>query len=91
MDRITSSANLHEQHSAGCTFFQVDAHNIVPVWIASHKREYGARTIRHKIHRVIEDYLKPFPSFNDKNDNNQQQKKLILPKFNRKLTKHTCK
>ena len=25
---------------------QVDAHNIVPVWEASNKQEYGARTIR---------------------------------------------
>jgi len=25
---------------------QVDAHNIVPVWEASDKQEYGARTIR---------------------------------------------
>jgi len=25
---------------------QVDAHNIVPIWEASDKQEYGARTIR---------------------------------------------
>jgi hypothetical protein len=27
-------------------FHEVDAHNVVPVWSASDKREYGARTIR---------------------------------------------
>ena len=26
--------------------YQVDAHNIVPVWMASPKREVGARTLR---------------------------------------------
>jgi deoxyribodipyrimidine photo-lyase len=29
---------------------QVDAHNIVPVWEASDKQEYGARTIRFIIY-----------------------------------------
>jgi deoxyribodipyrimidine photo-lyase len=31
---------------AGVAFHEVDAHNVVPVWEASPKREYGARTIR---------------------------------------------
>jgi deoxyribodipyrimidine photo-lyase len=30
-------------------FHEVDAHNVVPVWVASDKREYGARTIRPKV------------------------------------------
>jgi hypothetical protein len=30
----------------GTAFHEVDAHNVVPVWEASDKREYGARTIR---------------------------------------------
>ena len=42
-------------------FFQVDAHNIVPVWEASEKREYAARTIRKKIHNVLNDYLEMDP------------------------------
>ena len=29
--------------------FEVDAHNVVPVWVASNKQEVGARTIRKKI------------------------------------------
>ena len=43
--------------------YQVDAHNIVPVWIASPKREVGARTLRPKIHNVFSDYCTTFPEF----------------------------
>ena len=32
---------------------QVDAHNVIPVWEASDKCEYAARTIRPKIHRKL--------------------------------------
>lgn len=41
--------------------YQVDAHNIIPVWVTSDKAEYAARTIRPKIYRQIEKYLVPFP------------------------------
>ena len=34
----------------------VDTHNIVPVWEASDKQEYGARTIRPKIHRLLDEF-----------------------------------
>jgi deoxyribodipyrimidine photo-lyase len=37
---------------------QVDAHNIVPVWIASPKLEYGARTLRGKLEKLLPTYLK---------------------------------
>ncbi|XP_037930535.1 deoxyribodipyrimidine photo-lyase-like, partial [Teleopsis dalmanni] len=40
---------------------QVDAHNIVPVWIASDKQEYAARTIRNKINSKLGEYLTEFP------------------------------
>ena len=39
-------------------FHEVDAHNVVPVWEASQKREYGARTIRGKIHKHLPEYLR---------------------------------
>lgn len=42
-------------------FIQVDAHNIVPVWIASDKQEYAARTIRNKINSKLDEYLTEFP------------------------------
>nr|QDO16452.1 CPD photolyase [Crypthecodinium cohnii]USW07795.1 CPD photolyase [Crypthecodinium cohnii] len=40
---------------------QVDAHNVVPVWAASDKQEYAARTIRRKIMDSLPTYLKDFP------------------------------
>ncbi|MDF2379224.1 MAG: deoxyribodipyrimidine photo-lyase [Candidatus Gracilibacteria bacterium] len=38
-------------------FEEVDARNIVPCWLASPKQEYGAYTLRPKIHRALEEYL----------------------------------
>ena len=42
-------------------FRQVDVHNIIPCWIASPKREFGAYTIRPKIHRLLPEFLEEFP------------------------------
>jgi deoxyribodipyrimidine photo-lyase len=39
----------------------VDAHNIVPVWVASDKRETGAYTLRPKINRLLPAFLEDFP------------------------------
>lgn len=36
---------------------EVDSHNIIPAWIASEKKEYGAYTIRPKIKRLLADFL----------------------------------
>lgn len=41
----------------GVPLYQVDAHNIVPIWYASPKREVGARTLRSKLHRVVDECL----------------------------------
>ncbi|XP_037822376.1 deoxyribodipyrimidine photo-lyase [Lucilia sericata] len=43
-------------------FIQVDAHNVVPVWVASDKQEYGARTIRNKINSKLPEFLTEFPA-----------------------------
>jgi len=40
---------------------EVDAHNVVPIWRASDKMEYGARTIRTKITRQLPDFLNEYP------------------------------
>jgi len=45
----------------GCGFHLVDAHNVVPLWEASPKQEYAARTIRPKIHRLLPEFLRGFP------------------------------
>ncbi len=41
--------------------FEIDAHNIVPVWIASNKREFAARTIRPKINALLQHFLYDMP------------------------------
>ncbi len=37
----------------------VDTHNIVPVWEASTKEEFGAYTLRPKLKKLLDTYLKP--------------------------------
>ncbi|HBA54194.1 MAG TPA: deoxyribodipyrimidine photolyase [Syntrophorhabdus aromaticivorans] len=41
---------------------EVDAHNIIPCWIASSRQEYGAYTIRPKIKRLLPAFLEDFPA-----------------------------
>ena len=41
--------------------YEVDTRNIVPCWVASPKQEYGAYTLRPKIHRYLPDFLEKFP------------------------------
>ena len=40
---------------------EVDAHNIVPCWVASSKAEYGAYTLRPKLKRLLREFLEEFP------------------------------
>jgi deoxyribodipyrimidine photo-lyase len=42
-------------------FTQVDAHNVVPVWAASGKLEYSAKTFRSKLSKVMDEYLVEYP------------------------------
>lgn len=42
-------------------FYEVDAHNIVPCWIASPKQEYGAYTLRPKLKRLLAQFLTEYP------------------------------
>lgn len=42
--------------------YQVDAHNIIPVWVTSNKQEYAARTIRNKVHAHLKNFLTEMPS-----------------------------
>ncbi|MBE0653933.1 MAG: deoxyribodipyrimidine photo-lyase, partial [Bacteroidales bacterium] len=43
------------------SFYEVDSHNIVPARNVSDKREFGAYTLRPKIHRKLEFFLDEFP------------------------------
>ncbi len=40
---------------------EVDAHNVVPCFFASPRREYAAATLRPKLHRLLPEFLEPFP------------------------------
>lgn len=43
------------------SFYEVDAHNVVPCFYASSKQEFGARTIRTKINSKLQEFLTEFP------------------------------
>ena len=45
------------------TFYEVDAHNIIPCWATSPKQEYAAYTIRPKIKKLLPEYLTDIPQF----------------------------
>jgi deoxyribodipyrimidine photo-lyase len=45
----------------GFGIHEVDAHNIVPVWVASDKLELARRPFRNKLKRILQDYNKEFP------------------------------
>jgi deoxyribodipyrimidine photo-lyase len=50
----------------GIPVHEVDAHNIVPCRALSQKQEYGAYTIRPKIHRMLSECLEEYPSLPDR-------------------------
>ena len=50
-----------ELTSLSLPFYEVDTRNIVPCWIASEKQEWGAYTLRPKIHKQLEEFLTPIP------------------------------
>ena len=41
---------------------EVDAHNIVPCWLASPKQEWAAYSFRPRITRALEEFLTPMPA-----------------------------
>jgi deoxyribodipyrimidine photo-lyase len=42
-------------------FYEVDAHNVVPCFYVSQKQEFGAYTIRPKVHKHLLEFLDEFP------------------------------
>jgi deoxyribodipyrimidine photo-lyase len=48
--------------SLAIPFIEVDAHNIIPCWLASPKQEWAAYTFRPKVHRALPDFLTAFPA-----------------------------
>jgi deoxyribodipyrimidine photo-lyase len=58
--KIRDSQKKIASHLA-CSVTVIDAHNIIPVWVASDKQEVAAYTFRYKIHRHLEDNLQSVP------------------------------
>lgn len=44
-----------------CLLTEVDAHNIIPCWLASDKEEFAAYTFRPKVHRALSEWLTDIP------------------------------
>lgn len=63
--------------SASLPVFEVDARNIIPAWIVSPKQEYGAYTIRPKIHKLLTEFLHPIPKIKKMNEENVEGLKPI--------------
>ncbi|MSM40713.1 MAG: deoxyribodipyrimidine photo-lyase [Geobacter sp.] len=59
--RVKTGWQRQVAERTGIPFVQVDAHNIVPCWIASGKQEYGAYTLRPKLRRLLPEFLTDFP------------------------------
>jgi len=60
---------------------EVDAHNIVPIWITSPKQEFAAYTIRPKIKKLLNDYLLDFSQFENINIPFQPNENLDINKI----------
>jgi len=61
-------------------FDVVDTHNIVPVWATSGKQEFGAHTLRPKLHKLLPKFLDEFVLDNYKKDISTPHQ-MILRKF----------
>lgn len=59
--RLNQKWKKNVARSIDIPFEEVDAHNVVPVWVASEKQEFAVRTIRPKIHKNLREYLEEFP------------------------------
>lgn len=60
-EHLLWTKQLAERIGLEVPVIQVDAHNIVPCWVASNKQEYAARTIRNKINSKLAEFLTEFP------------------------------
>ncbi len=67
-------------------FYEVDAHNIVPCKYVSQKVEFGAYTIRSKIHKALPEFLDEFPKLSRmKNPETLFSKKIDWEKVEKNL------
>lgn len=67
----------------------IDAHNIVPCWVASPKQEYAAYTIRPKLKKLLPSYLTDFPALIRHPYQLQRKFKMSAPKEQQKWLTHS--
>jgi deoxyribodipyrimidine photo-lyase len=60
--RINRDWKMSVVEQIGIPFYEVDAHNIIPCWFASPKREWAAYSFRPKVHRLLAEFLEEFPA-----------------------------
>lgn len=61
-----------------CPFYEVDAHNIIPARFISQKTEFAAYTIRPKVHRLLPEFLTPFPNITSKKHDSEFPQEFIV-------------
>ena len=60
--RVKRTWRRRAARASGIDIYEVDAHNIVPCWVASDKQEYAAYTLRPKVHRALPEFLDLYPA-----------------------------
>lgn len=66
---------------ADIPLWEVDSHNVVPVWVASDKQEYAARTIRPKINKQLSDWLHDIPPTSSNSEKLESVQTFDVKKF----------
>ena len=51
------------------SLYEVDAHNVIPVWELSPKQEFAARTIRNKVHEKVSLFLDAYGKLQSHHEN----------------------
>ena len=60
--RISREWSASIRKELNVPIYGVDAHNIVPIWDVSDKKEFAAHTLRPKIHKKLGVFLTPMPT-----------------------------
>ncbi|MCW9065379.1 MAG: deoxyribodipyrimidine photo-lyase [Ignavibacteriaceae bacterium] len=67
-------------------FYEVDAHNVIPCLYVSEKQEFGAYTIRPKIHKNLPEFLEEFPKLKKMKSNSAFNKNIDWKKISSSLS-----
>lgn len=58
--RESRACKSHLAEDNEISFYEVDAHNIIPCWLTSQKQEWAAYSFRPKVHRLLFEFLEEF-------------------------------